>query len=141
MAADIRILEQGDEAVLSAVADGAFDHAVDPDLAREFLADPRHHIAVAIVDGVVVGFASGVDYIHPDKPREFWINEVGVAQAHRGQGLGKAVLSALLDHARVRGCREAWVLTEADNAAAGALYGALRGRAMTGQLRGYAFRL
>ena len=58
-----------------------------------------------------MGFASGVDYIHPDKPREFWINEVGVAPSHRDRGLGKAVLRTLLDHARALGCREAWVLT------------------------------
>jgi ribosomal protein S18 acetylase RimI-like enzyme len=138
---DIRILAAGDEGVLASVAPGVFDNPVDPDLANEFLVDPHHHIAAAIDGGVVVGFASGVDYIHPDKPREFWINEVGVAPTHRGRGLGKSVLRALLEHARALGCREAWVLTETDNEAANALYAALGGKTMTREQRGYAFRL
>jgi hypothetical protein len=42
--------------------------------------------------GVVVGFASGVTYLHPDKPIELWINEVGVAKSHQGQGISKSVM-------------------------------------------------
>ncbi len=45
--------------------------------------------------------ASGVDYIHPDKPRELWINEVGTASTHRGRGIGKKVVTALVEHAAV----------------------------------------
>ncbi len=122
MTVEIKILQAGDEAVLDRVAPDVFDNAVDPALVREFLADPRHHIAVAVDDGLVVGFASGVDYIHPDKPAELWINEVGVAPSHHGQGLGKAVMRALLQVGRERGCREAWVVTNVGNAAARALY-------------------
>jgi len=68
-----------------------FDNPINAEWTREFLADPRHHIAVAIDDGLVVGFASGVHYIHPDKPAELWINEVGVAPAHRRRGSAGAV--------------------------------------------------
>jgi len=141
MPQDIRILAAGDEDVLASVAQGVFDNPVDPDLAKDFLADPRHHIVVAIDGGVVVGFASGVDYVHPDKPREFWINEVGVAPTRRGRGLGKSVLRTLLDRARALGCREAWVLTETDNEAANALYVTLGGKTNAGEMRGYEFRL
>lgn len=56
---------------------------IDPTWSAEFLRDPRHHIAVAIEDGVVVGIASGVHYLHPDKPPELFVNEVGVAPAFR----------------------------------------------------------
>jgi ribosomal protein S18 acetylase RimI-like enzyme len=122
MRAEIRVLKAGEEAVFGRVGPEVFDYAVDPALAREFLADPHHHIAVAIDDGTVVAFASGVDYVHPDKPREMFVNEVGTASSHRGQGLAKKAVAALLDHARTLGCRVAWVLTDADNAAARALY-------------------
>ncbi|WP_332768143.1 GNAT family N-acetyltransferase [Phenylobacterium sp.] len=122
MAVEIKILQSGDDAVLANVADDVFDNPVIPALTREFLADPRHHIAVAVDDGLVVGFASGVHYVHPDKPAELWINEVGVAPSHHGQGLGKAVMRALLQVGRDHGCREAWVLTNVGNAAARALY-------------------
>jgi len=119
---DVRLLGPGDAHVLDRVAADVFDEPVDPALGAEFLADPRHHIAVAIDDGVVVGFASGVDYVHPDKPRALWVNEVGVAPSHQGRGIGRRVVDALLAHARTLGCREAWVLTDRDNTAARALY-------------------
>lgn len=124
---DIRILGPGADRVLAAVAPGVFDHQVSPDLAFEFLRDQRHHIAVALDGGLVVGFASAVHYVHPDKPAELWINEVGVAATHHRRGLGRALLGALLEHGRALGCREAWVLTERDNEAARKLYAAAGG--------------
>src|ERR671913_488616 len=87
---ETRILDSRDQAVLANVAPGVFDNAIDPRLVDEFLSDPRHHLAVAIDGGRVVGFASGVHYIHPDKPAELWINEVGVSPDHQGRGVGKA---------------------------------------------------
>jgi len=128
---EVRILKQGEEAVLAHIAPAVFDNDIEPELAREFLADPHHHIAVAIDRGVVVAFASGVDYIHPDKARELFVNEVGTAPTHRGRGLGKAVLAALLDEARGVGCKLAWVLTDTDNGPARGLYAALHGKELT----------
>jgi ribosomal protein S18 acetylase RimI-like enzyme len=118
----VRMLEPGDASVLERVAPEVFDHDVDPELAREFLADPRHHLAIAIEDGVVVGFASGVHYVHPDKPAELFVNEVGVASTHRRRGIGRRLLALLFAHAEALGCREAWVATEPGNVAARRLY-------------------
>jgi ribosomal protein S18 acetylase RimI-like enzyme len=125
---EIRALKPGDEAVLARVADDVFDHDVDPGAAARYLADPRHHIAVAIDEGVVVGFASGVHYFHPDKPvPELFVNEVGVAPSHHQRGLGKAVVTALLEVGRALGCSQAWVLTDRENTAAMRLYAASGG--------------
>ncbi len=113
------MLRSGDESVLASVAPDLFDDPVDARRAAEFLADPRHHLAVAVEDGVVVGFVSAVHYVHPDKPApELWINEVSVAATHRGRALAKDLLHAVLEVARRLGCREAWVLTDRSNAAA-----------------------
>ena len=124
---EIRLLGAGDERVLERVGEDVFDEAIDAAGAREFLGDARHHIAVAIDDGVVVGFASGVHYVHPDKPVELWVNELGVASTHRQRGIGKAVLNCLLDAGRALGCEEAWVLTERDNVAAMRTYASIAG--------------
>lgn len=124
---EIRALAAGDERILDHVAAGVFDHPVRTDLALEFLSDPRHQLVVAIDDGVVVGMASGVLYVHPDKPTELWINEVGVAASHRRAGIARAVVRKLLAIAREAGCREAWVLTDRDNEAAMRLYAATGG--------------
>ena len=118
----IQLLTSADRSVLDRVAEGVFDHEVDRVLAAEFLEDPRHHICVAVEDDAVVGFASAVHYVHPDKPTEMWINEVGVAPLFHRRGVAKAILEALLACARSLGCSEAWVLTEQDNVAARALY-------------------
>jgi aminoglycoside 6'-N-acetyltransferase I len=125
--AEIRILQRGDEAALTKVAPGVFDQAVDKYLTSEFLNDPRHHLAVAIEDGLVVGMTSAVHYVHPDKPPQLWINEVGVAPTHRGKGLGKALLSALFERGKTLGCTEAWVLTDRANIPAMRLYSSLGG--------------
>ena len=124
----IRLLGRGDELVLENVADGVFDHPIDPVLAREFLADARHHLVVACAGATVVGMASALHYVHPDKPAELWVNEVGVAPQHRCQGIGTRLLDALFAHARALGCREAWLGTEASNGAARRLYAKARGR-------------
>jgi ribosomal protein S18 acetylase RimI-like enzyme len=145
MVISVRMLGPGDDDALAHVADDVFDNAVDPALARQFLGDPRHHIAVATDDGVVVGFASGVHYLHPDKPAELFVNEVGVAPSHQRRGLGRAALDALLAHGRSLGCVTAWVLTDRDNAAARALYSRLGGvegdEGMGESLTGFIFKL
>jgi GNAT superfamily N-acetyltransferase len=125
---DIAVLRAHDTGVLERVAPDVFDGPIDARLAAEFLEDTRHHIAVAIDAGIVVGFASAVHYVHPDKPAELWINEVGVAPSHQRRGLGTRLLGALVAVGREHSCREAWVLTDFDNEAAHRLYGAVGGR-------------
>lgn len=118
--------------MLSSVADGVFDGPIRVDSLTDFFTDPRHHIAVALDGGVVVGMATGFHYAQPDKLPELFINEVGVADACQGQGLGKRLVQALLAHARELGCVAAWVLTEQDNAAARRLYASAGGREVPG---------
>lgn len=129
MPVEIRFLGPGDADVLRRVADDVFDHAVDAHWARVFLDDPRHHLVVAVDDGQVVGFVSAVDYVHPDQPPQLFIDEVGVAGSHQRRGIARRLMEAMLAHGRALGCTEAWVGTEADNAAARALYQALGGAA------------
>jgi GNAT superfamily N-acetyltransferase len=118
----VRILTSHDADLFGSVADDVFDAPVNPAYVAAFLADPRHHIAAGIDAGVIIGFASGVDYLHPDKPAELWINEVGVAPSHQRRGIGRRILDCLLAHGRSIGCRTAWVLTETGNGPARALY-------------------
>jgi ribosomal protein S18 acetylase RimI-like enzyme len=118
----IKTLTKVDLGLLMNVADDVFDNPVDETFAREFLNDPRHHIVVAISEGSVVGFASAVHYIHPDKPPELWINEVGVASSRHSQGIGKAIMKEMLQLGRELGCKNAWVLTDRSNEPANRLY-------------------
>jgi ribosomal protein S18 acetylase RimI-like enzyme len=133
----IRVLGPDDGPVLDRVAPDVFDQAIDARWTAEFLADPRHHLAVAIVESVagggeVVGMASAVHYVHPDKPPELWVNEVGVAAAYQRRGVGRRLMQALFERGRALGCREAWVLTDEGNAAARRLYAAAGGEETEG---------
>ncbi len=122
------MLGANNASVLDCVAPDVFDNPIDPRWTAEFLADPRHHMAVALLGGQVVGMASAVHYVHPDKPPELWVNEVGVAPSHQGQGIGKQLLQALFARGRALGCSEAWVATGEANTAARRLYAAASGQ-------------
>jgi aminoglycoside 6'-N-acetyltransferase I len=96
----VRLLGPGDAAVFDRVVEGVFDNPIDPRWRADFFADPRHHLAVAIDGDLVVGMASAVHYVYPDKPPELWVNEVGVAPAYRSRGIGRALLEALFQRER-----------------------------------------
>jgi ribosomal protein S18 acetylase RimI-like enzyme len=138
---EIKVLGANDGGVLKNVAPDVFDHPIDPQATDAFLRDPRHQIAVAVEDNVVVGFVSAVHYVHPDKPRpELWINEVGVAPTHQGRGVGKDLMRAILEAARGIGCAEVWVLTDRANVAAMRLYASTGGTEPSDQVM-FTFRL
>lgn len=124
---EYKLLSSEDEKLLEASEDGVFDRDVRPELGSQFLSDPRHHIAVAIEDSTIVGVASAVNYIHPDKPEELWINEVAVAKAYRRKGIADALVKLLFHCGRKHGCKEAWVLTDESNIPANRLYSRLGG--------------
>ncbi|MDQ6830123.1 MAG: GNAT family N-acetyltransferase [Gemmatimonadota bacterium] len=122
MTSTILLLTSADAPILDRVAPGVFDSTISRRWTAEFLADPRHHLAVAIEDDVVVGMASAVHYVHPDKAPQLFINEVGVAPTHQGQGLGRQLLERLIQLAPELECTEAWVLTDRANLRAQRLY-------------------
>ncbi|MER7807579.1 GNAT family N-acetyltransferase [Streptomyces sp900116325] len=90
---------------------------------ESFLADERHHLLIANVDNVPAGMVTGVEMVHPDKGTEMFLYELGVDESFRGQGVGRALVSALADLARERDCYGMWVITDEGNAAAPATYG------------------
>ncbi|HEX6252215.1 MAG TPA: GNAT family N-acetyltransferase [Gemmatimonadaceae bacterium] len=141
MAIEIRLLGRDDASVLANVAPDVFDHDVQAQLAAAFLADPRHHIVVALDDDRVIGFVSAVDYVHPDKPPELWVNEVGVSPDQRGAGVATRMLREMFKAGRALGCHQAWVLTERSNAPAVSLYHAAGGSESGAELVMFEFPL
>ena len=127
----IRLLGPSDAHLLNNVAPEVFDNPIDPRWTAEFMADPRHHMVVALAGDLVVGMASAVHYLHPDKSPELWVNEVGVAPTHQNQGIGRRMMQTLFAHGRTLGCTEAWLGTEEDNASARRMYAAVGGKEET----------
>jgi ribosomal protein S18 acetylase RimI-like enzyme len=111
----IRRLGPGDEDVIRALAED------EPQTA--LLADDRTTFVAAFDGETAVGFAFG--YVLPrrhGRPTIFFVYEVDVDKRYRGRGIGRRLLEELLF-----GQEEAFVLTDAANEAAMALYASLGG--------------
>ena len=111
-----------DDADLVLCASDLFDQPPVPEHTATFLAAPGHHLLIALDGDDPVGFVSGVETTHPDKGTEMFVYELGVLPAARLRGVGTALVRALGDLARARGCYGMWVGTEVGNEAALATY-------------------
>lgn len=115
---EIRLLEQGDENVVRALA--THEGQGDPE---RLLADPGTLFLAAFDGEQPVGFvlAHELPRRHGD-PSKLFVYEVDVAETHRRRGIASALLARLAELARERRIRVGFVLTEHDNVAANALY-------------------
>jgi len=95
-----------------------FDEPPTGPWTERFLGADGHHLLLARVGDIDVGFVTGVEVTHPDKGTEMFLYELGVDDAARGQGVGQALVAALRDLAAAHGCYGMWVLTDSDNEAA-----------------------
>lgn len=107
---------------LERIASDVFDGPVKQEYLEPFLRCPRHVMFLAVEKGLVVGMISGVEYFHPDKAPQLFINEVGVGSAYRRCGIGKSLSLAMIEEAEFRKCTYAWLGTEPDNISANKLY-------------------
>jgi aminoglycoside 6'-N-acetyltransferase I len=125
-AIEIRRVRLGDEALFAKVAPEVFDTRIPKGRLAEYLADPNTVLLVALANGEVIAQAAAMITRHPSRPRELWIDEVGVTPKFQRQGVATALLQALLEIARSLKCRAAWVATENDNEKARGLYRSLK---------------
>lgn len=117
-----RRLAPNDVALLQDVAEDVFDHPIDPERARRFLADRRAILVVAVDSGTVVGQIQAIVHLHPDAPPDLFIDNLGVAPAWRRRGIARDLIALARAAGREEGADEGWVLTEGDDEVAGAVY-------------------
>jgi ribosomal protein S18 acetylase RimI-like enzyme len=117
----MRIERVVDAAAVHLAAD-LFDGPPLADATERFLSRPDHHLLFAYDGEQAVGMITGVETTHPDKGTEMFVYELEVAPVARLRGVGTALVRALADIARERGCYGMWVGTEPDNEAAQATY-------------------
>ena len=110
-----------------ALAAPLFDHALRDEAVERFAAEAGHHLLLAIEEDAAVGFVTGVEMTHPDKGTEMFLYELAVGEASRNRGAGRALVMALGELARERGCYGMWVLTDDGNPAALRAYTAAGG--------------
>lgn len=114
-------LGPGDDRTVLAGAD-LFDSPPTAAWTARYLESAGHHLLVAVAGERPVGFVTGIETTHPDKGTEMFLYELSVHEDHRNRGIGRALVEALADLARGRGCYGMWVATDASNAAALATY-------------------
>ena len=114
-------LAVGDEERVHA-ASHLFDGPARAEETARTLREPTHHLLIAYEDVQPVGFVSGVEVSHPDKPTEMMLYELAVDEPRRRRGIGRALVRSLADLAAERGCASMFVLTDRDNDAALATY-------------------
>lgn len=114
---DVRPVREPDEPALRALLAREFaavwGYLIDDHLARSA---PREDLLVAVEGDEVIGFChvhderspalAGSTSWYPELgPRYGGLGPIGVSRAHRGRGLGLALLCAALEHQRRRGVR------------------------------------
>ena len=102
---------------------------------RAFIADPKTFLLGGYVDNEPAGWLWGVHVRRPDGGLMTYVHDVEVAEAHRRRGIATSLVEAALGAARRSGSDRLWLLTEAGNEPANALYRALGGRAIDGGVR------
>lgn len=105
---------------LPPLVEGAYERLVEYVLARE------HDILIAEADGLAAGFALLI-YDLPDEitlTEQTFIAYMAVEPASQRQGIGRALLGSIEDHARRRGLPYLSLMVTEENAAARGLYAA-----------------
>jgi ribosomal protein S18 acetylase RimI-like enzyme len=135
----IRRLVHGDEPLVE-LACRTFGLVGDID-STAFLERPETALLIVERGDDVAGWVYGHELVHPDGERTMLLYALDVAEAHRGLGWGKALVSAFVDHASSRGCTEVWVLTNRDNPSAMATYASAGGATSGGGQVMFTWRL
>ena len=117
---------EDDAAVLA--AERLFDGPARTDQIRRFLQEPGHHLLLAYEGGEPVGFASGIEVVHPDKQPEMMLYEIAVDDARHRTGIGRALVGRIHELAREKGCVSVFVFADADDDRAQRFYEALAPR-------------
>ena len=123
-AVTIRMLGKGDEALVHAAED-LFDDAPLAAQTQAFLASERDFIWFAYLGKEAVGFVSATVLIHPDKEPHIFVNELGVDDDHRRQGIGSKLMAEAVSFARANNMAPLWLAAEGDDDLANSFYRSL----------------
>lgn len=140
MPVNIRRLQPGDEALaMEAVnvvkrEDEPAIPLVTAAIMTAFLANPQNYLLAAVVDDRVVAFATAYRLDRLERHAAMLcVYEISVLSTHRRQHIGTALIEALKHLCLEQGFLKMWLLTNAENTAAMALYTSTGGEQGAGE--------
>ena len=99
-----------------------------PSDARTFLSDERTIFLVSFQGELPVGFVYACElYRRHSELRHLCVYEIGVAESHRGRGIGAQLLHALAEQARKHQIHQGFVITSASDREVMELYQSVGG--------------
>lgn len=102
-----RLDERDEAAVAAMLMDVQFYKGMTVDEAKEAQRCSAAWVGARDASGATVGSARAVS----DRVKRAWIYDVVVSTEHRSRGVGRALMTLLLDHPAVRRAREVWLHT------------------------------
>jgi ribosomal protein S18 acetylase RimI-like enzyme len=100
---------------------------MNTDAADTYLESPATLAFVAVTDNEITGWCWGYRLIRPDGSSMLYLHQLEVLKSHRGQGIGRQLLTTFTTTGRASGASKMFLTTGADNTPARKLYEALGG--------------